>query len=73
LEGLHFNIDEMLVSCRYNELPCSKKDFKLVVNEMYGNCYVFNSNMNILSSKYGSKYGLMLELFIGGPKSSSPV
>ena len=63
----------MLVSCRYNEIRCGKEDFKLVANEIYGNCYSFNSNITLLSTKYGSKYGLMLELFIGEADSSSPV
>ena len=54
-------------------MRCSKEDFKPVANEIYGNCYSFNSNITLLSTKYGSKYGLMLELFIGEPESSSPV
>lgn len=76
LEKSRFTLKDMLVSCNYNELKCNEKDFRLVKNELYGNCYLFNSNnsQSVLStSKYGPKYGLQLELFIGLEESSSPM
>ena len=63
----------MLLSCQYNQMPCHRSDFKLVVNELYGNCFAFNSEKHLFSSKYGPKFGLKLELFLGGQESSSPM
>lgn len=54
-------------------MPCHRSDFKLVVNELYGNCFAFNSEKHLFSSKYGPKFGLKLELFLGGQESSSPM
>ena len=74
LENLRFTLNDMLISCYYNELPCYESDFYPLPNELYGNCYVFNSNLhrnNTLkskvrnTSKYGPQYGLQLELFVG--------
>lgn len=54
-------------------MPCNKLDFKQINNELYGNCYVFNSKKQLTTSKYGPKYGLQLELFIGSEETSLPM
>jgi hypothetical protein len=63
----------MLLNCQYNQIQCRINDFKLVFHELYGNCFVFNSERIKIASKYGPKFGLNLELFIGKKESNSPM
>ncbi|CAF0901340.1 unnamed protein product [Brachionus calyciflorus] len=75
LEETRFKLNDMLISCNFNEIKCDLTDFTLIKNELYGNCYSFNmaKNESIRStSKYGPKYGLQMEFYIGHPESSSP-
>jgi acid-sensing ion channel 5 len=70
---LGFQIDEMLLSCRYNGDKCSAVDFTWFQSYDYGNCYTFNSGKNSNGSKLsiktssvsGPNYGLQMELFTG--------
>lgn len=76
LEDTRFSLDDMLLTCHYNEISCSVADFTKIKNELYGNCYSFNmakNNSIRTTSKYGPKYGLQLELYIGNPETSSPM
>jgi hypothetical protein len=65
-----FDIDSMLISCRFNDVKCTKDDFLSYTTFDQGNCYIFNFNRSnrtlSTSSKTGhSEYGLSLELFTG--------
>ena len=76
LEETKFYLEDMLISCHYNEIICSVSDFSKIENELYGNCYSFNiarNNSVRTTSKYGPKYGLQLELYIGNPDTNSPM
>ncbi|RNA22233.1 acid-sensing ion channel 1 isoform X2 [Brachionus plicatilis] len=76
LEETRFDLGDMLLSCHYNEIACSVSDFSMIKNELYGNCYSFNmvkNNSIRTTSKYGPKYGLQMELYIGNADSSSPM
>lgn len=50
-------LDEFLVSCSINAVPCSEEDFDWYFDGVFGNCYTFNKNqvwnpiINIFSSK----------------------
>ena len=69
LTSLGFSIQSLLISCTFNNGPCSQKDFYQYFDNNYGNCYSFNYNKQNpkLTSKYGPKYGFKLELFAGLP------
>jgi acid-sensing ion channel 5 len=74
-----FLIENMLVSCSFNALPCSTSDFAYFYNQQYGNCYKFNglnqssrSTSQIKNStNEGSFYGLVLELYVGKPSTNT--
>lgn len=71
-----FQLDQMLLSCYFNNQPCSRDDFEHVYTFSYGNCYKFNSGKNLNGrqstpikhiSNPGKKHGLKLEIFVGHP------
>lgn len=72
-----FSIDDMLLSCFYNQQPCTKADFKPYYSGAYGLCYTFNSgydqNLKPIavhsSVKPGELNGLQVELFVGSPEN----
>lgn len=40
----NFDLEDMLISCTYNNYKCSKEHFNLIYTNNYGNCYqVFRS------------------------------
>jgi hypothetical protein len=56
--------NDMLISCQYNGHSCSEAitDFKIFWNNIYGNCYTFNSeNYSYLT---GNRYALQLEMIV---------
>jgi hypothetical protein len=75
---LGFTIDDMLISCRYNNKVCNKSDFEYFYTYQYGNCYKFNSGLNSVNQAVdkktatnpGLKDALRLELFVGYPQPS---
>ncbi|XP_070543785.1 amiloride-sensitive sodium channel subunit gamma-like [Ptychodera flava] len=60
--------EDLIQECVFNGITCSSKNFTLVLNPMYGNCYSFNTGANgadiIHTSKPGPSTGLQLTLFI---------
>ena len=67
-----FSLEEMLISCYYDGLPCATGDFRRVYTYEYGNCYLFNSGRGHgqsvrYASRVGVNSGLRLELFVGEP------
>jgi hypothetical protein len=68
-----YQLKDMLVSCRFQEQPCTVDDFTQYHNYYYGNCYRFNGGLNALNQKVsirkttmpGWRYGLQIELFTG--------
>ncbi|RNA44513.1 Acid-sensing ion channel 2 [Brachionus plicatilis] len=70
LTRVSFSIDDMLISCRFNNFKCTKDDFKVMFVAGLGNCYKFNGATKTGIEKTtipGQKNGLMLELFSGYP------
>ena len=70
------SIEEMLVSCYFNGMPCYDEEFEWFYNYEYGNCFAFNSGFNTKKNKHvplknvqraGQQHGLKLELFVGTP------
>ena len=51
--------DDMLVSCEYNGIFCSEKDFFRFWSNEYGNCYTFNAGTTkpLKTSTTGDKHG----------------
>jgi hypothetical protein len=69
-------IDEMLVNCRFNNMPCTQNDFEAYYSMGAGNCFKFNSGKYLNESNYsplkrastpGRRNGLTLELYSGQP------
>jgi hypothetical protein len=75
---LGFTLEEMMISCRYNNILCSSADFEFFYTYQFGNCYRFNSGKNSTNDDVklkkatnpGSKDALRLELFVGYPQPS---
>ena len=69
-KNMTLSIDEMLLSCKFNQKDCNKNDFVWIFNRHYGNCYRYNSKINDSKSitRAVSKYGLMLDLYLGLPE-----
>ncbi|RNA37539.1 acid-sensing ion channel 1 isoform X2 [Brachionus plicatilis] len=73
VDTMGFNIEEMLINCRFNTLSCSKNDFEEIYLPSFGKCYKFNSGRSLNGSKVEIKrvsvpglfFGFRLELFIG--------
>lgn len=72
---LGFLIEDMLISCYFNYIPCTAEDFTYSYSLQFGNCYTFNKGIFNNGSEYkikqvgfaGPTYGLSLELFLGNP------
>ncbi|XP_070542969.1 amiloride-sensitive sodium channel subunit gamma-like [Ptychodera flava] len=60
--------EDMIQECVFNGVKCSSKNFNLVLNPKYGNCYSFNTGANntatFRTTKPGPSTGLRLTLFI---------
>ena len=69
LQSIGYSINDLLVSCYFNGLPCNSNDFTWFYDYNYGNCYTFNANASSVqtTSKAGPTNGLQLELFAGVP------
>ncbi|RNA20774.1 acid-sensing ion channel 1 isoform X2 [Brachionus plicatilis] len=73
VDNMGFNIEEMLISCRFNTLSCSQNDFEEIYLPSFGKCYKFNSGKSLNGSKAEIKrvsvpglfFGFRLELYIG--------
>jgi hypothetical protein len=72
LRNLSLKYDEMFLSCYFNSVPCNEANFTWSYFEIYGACFIFNSNKNDLQKIYkdGPLNGLILELIV--PKVVSP-
>lgn len=70
-QNMRLNPEKMILSCSFNGVPCEPSDFQPIQIELYGTCLQFNplilkkKNKIKRSFKYGSKYGLEIELFLG--------
>jgi hypothetical protein len=77
---LGYQIEDMLVSCRFDFKACQPSDFTYFYHSQYGNCYTFNGGVYDngtsapikTSSSTGIIYGLQLELFLGDPVYDLP-
>jgi hypothetical protein len=70
---LSHSFNDILLSCNFNNLPCTVADFVWYFDRNWGNCYAFNSGFNstgnsvdLLSSiRAGGNYGLQMTLYSG--------
>jgi hypothetical protein len=65
-----YKLEDMLVNCEYNSIPCSVSDFSTFWSQEYGNCYTFNKTEPLTTSVVGDKYGLKLELVVSKLKKT---
>ncbi|XP_039631297.1 amiloride-sensitive sodium channel subunit gamma-2-like [Polypterus senegalus] len=69
-------LEDMLISCNFHGKECDKSFFSSFLNHKFGNCYTFNSLVQMSNrgqlrrrdvlnaTKAGFSYGLTMELFI---------
>ena len=65
-----FTLNQILVSCRFQESACFPDNFTYFHSFEFGACYSFNSGFNSpvkIINQAGEKFGLQLELFAGDP------
>ena len=43
---LAHSLDEILLSCTFDDKPCNASDFSWTFDPFYGNCYAFNNGLN---------------------------
>ena len=70
MQEIGFDLNDMLISCFYNNTRCNATDFLTYTSYQQGNCYIFNYKMTQnerlkMSSQTGRFNGLKLELFSG--------
>jgi len=60
-------IEDMLISCFYNGISCSEKNFSISYNYYFGNCFTFNGDFDSIkqTSISGVQSGLQIEVLIG--------
>ena len=51
-------LDDILLSCSFNVMSCSSKDFARFFDRNLGNCYAFNSGNNSMGQTVNSLYAL---------------
>ena len=60
LTNFDYPLGFMLISCSYNDIPCSVVNFTSFVSLRYGTCYTFNLKMKNITNgglKYSSDNG----------------
>ena len=66
------SLDDILLSCYFNNKLCSTRDFSWILDPQYGNCYIFNSGLNMSNQNVdikksaisGPLNGLRLTLYL---------
>lgn len=62
---LGHTIEDIILTCKFNNQKCSSKDFEWKFDKLYGNCLVFNQNvLNRVSLISGSWFGLKLSFYV---------
>lgn len=65
-----YSLESMLLSCKYNNIPCNTSDFAPFFSAQHGACFTFNArskqkNNLVLESTDGYGSGnLLLELYV---------
>jgi hypothetical protein len=64
---LGWEMNEMLLSCYFNDNQCHASEFSWLQTYEYGNCYTFNGNSSspLKITNSGPGTGLHIELFVG--------
>ncbi|XP_041464801.1 amiloride-sensitive sodium channel subunit beta-like [Lytechinus variegatus] len=63
-------LEDFVIQCTYNQKTCNlSKDFTVLQNRHYGNCFTFNfggdaNHQTVMTSKTGARYGLHMTLMI---------
>ena len=63
-KSLGHQLDDILLSCEFNSQPCDSSDFSWFFDITYGNCFTFNTGINLKKQTIlaGSNFGLKLSL-----------
>lgn len=64
----YYSIEDMLISCLFNNQPCGPNDFEPYESKNFKSCYTFNSGTRghvLASNRAGMNNGLELELYVG--------
>lgn len=72
-EEISYNIEDLFISCLFNNRVCGQEMFRRRFNTNFGNCFAFNTGLNATfhpipifnMSRPGFRNGLRLELSIG--------
>ncbi|XP_063723952.1 uncharacterized protein LOC134851689 isoform X2 [Symsagittifera roscoffensis] len=69
IENYGHQLEDFVVQCTYDGISCDLKDFDVMRNHHYGNCFAFNQkhrNRTLTrdTSKTGMQWGLKLTLFL---------
>ncbi|XP_041464797.1 degenerin deg-1-like [Lytechinus variegatus] len=65
---------DFILQCTFDTQPCSYRNFTVIQNVNYGNCFVFNNahkmnrDISINTTRTGSQYGLHLTLMVEQPE-----
>lgn len=64
-----FSLDDLLISCRFNNMNCDNSSFSNLFADMMGNCFQFNSaglgEKALMTSTPGRRNALRIEINIG--------
>ena len=70
-----YPLEDVLLNCYFDSMPCTADDFYWFYDSVHGNCYTWNKGINskgqnkeiLNSSRAGELFGLNIEFFIGMP------
>jgi hypothetical protein len=62
---IDYEIDDVLLTCEFNQEECDGSYFKTFYHNIYRNCYMFNSDSSLDSFASDKERGLTIELFAG--------
>lgn len=70
-----YSLEEMVITCRFDSIPCNFSEFTSSYDRVFGNCFQFNSFYDMNGQKKNINTlqqigGLYLELFMGLPDDS---
>ena len=71
-KNLSHTLKDMMISCMFNGVACNSSDFVWKFDPIYGNCFVFNSGIDVNGQSTslretnvaGQYYGLQLEMYV---------
>ena len=56
LNSFGYNLSDLIIKCQYRRVDCSLDDFSMYHNFYFGNCFRFNSGLNLRNEIIDRKY-----------------